>query len=182
MEVELEVKLLYMDTERLQRQLEQKGAKKLGEEHQVNIRLDSSRHPIDPNHGYLRIRSVHSINGDEYHELTFKKQQSKEGLRNNIEYTVSIDHPKNALAIFENLGYDLQDRGKKHRISYIYQDARFDFDRWDDNTYPYPYVEIEVSHMEQLDMLLEEFSISKTHISTKSIAELKEEWKNKNIL
>ena len=36
--------------------------------------------------------------------------------------------------------------GYKKEKSYIYDGIRFDFDRWDENTYPYPYMEIEVEN------------------------------------
>ncbi|MDO5713904.1 MAG: class IV adenylate cyclase [Tissierellia bacterium] len=182
MEEELEVKLLDIDVESLKTQLKEKGARKITEENQVNITINSSKHPIDPNHGYLRIRSVTLISGEEYHEFTFKEQKSKDGIRENIEHTVKIDNPKSCLSILEQLGYDIKDQGTKHRESFLYKGARFDFDTWDSGTYPYPYVEIEVTHKGELDGLIDEFSLPRNNISTKSIAELKNIWKNKNKL
>lgn len=182
MERELEVKILNIDIDELMDKVKAKGGKKIGEEEQINITINSSKHPIDPDLGYLRLRTTKKENGDVTHTFTFKEQRKAEGIRDNREHNVEVDDPKEVLSILRLLGYDQLDRGEKHRISYEYDGARFDFDTWDRETYPKPYAEIEVTHKDKLDILIKEFSINYDNVSTKSIAELKEEWKSGNIL
>lgn len=176
MERELEVKLLGLDTEALEKKVEEKGGIFLGEELQVNITINSSTHPIPEEQGYLRLRTVEA-GGKTAHIFTFKEQKTKDGIRDNLEHSTLISDPKELLGILELLGYDQRDRGTKKRVSWSYKEGRFDFDTWDSDTYPYPYVELEVSRASQLDVLLEEFSIDRKYVCTKSIGELKREWK-----
>ena len=77
--------------------------------------------------------------------------------------------------ILKDLKYEIKEEGYKNRTSYIYQNIRFDLDKWDKNTYPYPYMEIEVEKKEDLEKAVNLLKIHKNNISTKSIMELKEE-------
>ena len=45
----------------------------------------------------------------------------------------------------------------------------------DDNTYPYPYMEVEFKDINDLYTVLKELDIDKGKVSTKSIKELKDE-------
>ena len=51
--------------------------------------------------------------------------------------------------------------------------ARLDFDRWDEDFYPYPYLEIEVKNEEHLTQIINKLGIRKDQISTESISELR---------
>ena len=88
-----------------------------------------------------------------------------------------VENKEAILQIFHELGYDKIEEGFKERKSYSLQNARFDLDIWDEKTYPYPYMEIEVESQEELDKMIKLLNISEENISTKSIMELKEELK-----
>ncbi len=176
MDREIEVKLLGVDLEKLEKELVAKGAEFLGEEHQVNYVINSTSHPIDTS-GYLRLRKTQK-NGEESLEFTFKAQSVQDEARDSKEYTTHVDNAENLLKTMELLGYDKIERGEKLRRSYEYKNARFDLDRWDEETYPIPYAEIEGTSGIAIYALVEEFGLSRDQVSTKSITELRKEYFN----
>lgn len=177
MEKELEVKILGMDMGDLKKKVLELGAEKLSEEKQVNLRINSSRHPIDPEMGYLRLRRVEYMNGQGHKELTFKAKKENKVLRNYSEFTTRIENEEALLSILEILGYDQISRGEKHRESYGYKGARFDFDTWDKDSYPDPYMEIEVEDESQFKEIIQALEIPEENISRKSIGELRADLK-----
>lgn len=178
-EKELEVKILNEDYNRIEKKLIELGAKFLGKEIQKNILINSKLKPIEKNiNGYLRIRLSETENTKIKKTLTLKQNiENSKKIRSNIEYNVDIDDENNLLLILEKLGYDDINIAYKERKSYIYENIRFDFDRWDKNTYPFPYMEIEVEKPEDLNEIIEVLNISRKNISNKSIKELQKELK-----
>ena len=177
MEKELEVKILGMDFTDLKKRVLELGAEKLSEENQINLRINSSKHPIDPELGYLRVRLVKEADGSEKKEFTFKAKDKAKLVRNYSEFTTNFDNEEALLSILDILGFDEVSRGEKHRESYVYQGARFDFDTWDKESYPDPYMEIEVQSEEQFKEIISALKIPQENISKKSIAELRAELK-----
>lgn len=175
MERELEVKLLGLDVEKFEKKLIDLGAELIAREYQKNTTINSSTHPIDnANKGYLRIRHTKNlIDNDEKYYFTFKEQITNKGIRENLEHTIIFDDESELLNILKCLEYDIYDTGFKNRVSYIYKSVRFDIDSWDEKTYPYPYIEVEVPNKETLDKILLELEVDDKAISTMSIAELK---------
>ncbi len=174
---ELEVKILNIDLEEMEKKIISLGGNLIAKEIQVNTLIDSSERPIKDNiNAYLRIRETKDVlNNKSDITLTLKKIISTDGLRENIEMNSEVENKEVILQIFRELGYDRIEEGYKERKSYKLQNARFDLDVWDEKTYPYPYMEIEVETQEDLDRMIKLLQISKENISTKSIMELKEE-------
>lgn len=77
--------------------------------------------------------------------------------------------------ILKDLKYEIIEEGYKERKSYLYEKIRFDLDKWDKETYPFPYMEIEVEKEDDLEKAISLLNIDKNNITTKSIMELKEE-------
>ena len=75
------------------------------------------------------------------------------------------------------LGVSVIELNYKIRDSYLYKDARFDFDELDKKTFDVPYLEIEVKDDEKLEEIIKEFNIERKNITTKNITELR---KNKD--
>lgn len=175
MERELEVKLLGIDVDKFEKDLIDRGAKMIAKEYQKNITINSTKHPIDNrDKGYLRIRHTKNlINDTEKYYFTFKEQIKNKDIRENIEHTIEFDKESELLNILNCMGYDIYDTGYKNRVSYIYENARFDIDIWDENTYPYPYIEVEVKNKEELKKILSDLKVDNKAVSTMSIAELK---------
>lgn len=174
---ELEVKILNVDLEEMERLIISLGGRLIAKEKQVNTLIDSNSKPIKNSiNAYLRIRETRDLlNNKSSITLTLKKIISTNGLRENLELNSEVENKKVILQIFNELGYDHIEEGYKDRRSYTLQNARFDLDVWDEGTYPYPYMEIEVENQEHLDKMIKLLNISEENISTKSIMELKEE-------
>lgn len=178
--LELEVKVLNMDLEKLEKKIKSLGGVLRAHERQTNFIIDNeARHIQEKLDSYLRIREkVNLLDGRETKTLTFKKNLKGETLRENMEINVGIDsqeEKENILKILSLLGYEIISIGYKDRLSYKLDNIRFDLDTWDEKTYPYPYMEIEVERKEDLDKALDLLEIPRENVSSKSIVELKKE-------
>ena len=175
-EREKEVKVFNLDLDALKKELLSKGAEHLGEEKQVNYILkcdiDSKTNLLK---SLLRLREVDK-GGKKSFYLTYKiRGKDGKGLRNSKEITSEIKDKDAILEIFEMLGIIPEKVDNKKRDSYLYKDARFDFDEFDKETFDRPYLEIEVENDEKLDELIKEFNIDRKNITTKNINELRKE-------
>lgn len=177
MEKELEVKVLNIDKDEIQKKLSNVGASLMKREEQINYLLDSKDNSIQcKNNSYLRLRETKDLDTNQTkHILTLKENVSKDGIRENVEISSEIEDKKALLYIMEVLGYDVIQKGFKERTSYIYDGIRFDIDTWDENTYPYTYMEIEVKSEDDLIKAIKLLDIDQKNISTKSIVELRED-------
>lgn len=174
---ELEVKILNIDLNQMEEKIKKLGGKLIAKEVQVNTLIDSKDKYIEKNlDSYLRIRETKSILEDSIkYTLTMKKNVEREAIRENIETNIDISDREAMIKLLENLGYFVYQEGYKERTSYILEGARLDLDTWDKDTYPYPYMEIEVKNQDDLEQMINKLSISKENISTKSILELRKE-------
>ncbi|MBC8591337.1 class IV adenylate cyclase [Wansuia hejianensis] len=179
MEKELEVKVLGIDIEDIEKKIISLGGKLIANEVQVNTLIDSKDRPIKSYlDAYLRIRQTKDIlNNKDYIYLTLKKNINLEGIRENLELTTEISNKDMMIQILKDLGFDYNEVGHKKRKSYEFMDARIDLDTWDENTYPFPYMEIEVRDIKHLNEVIKYLEIPQENISTKSIVELRKELK-----
>ncbi|MEY8416745.1 class IV adenylate cyclase [Tissierella praeacuta] len=178
---ELEVKILNVNLDEMESKLRSLGATLIEKELQVNTLIDSKENFIQNSlDSYLRIREARSIlNNNIKFTLTMKKNINREGIRENIEINTDISDKNAMLEVLKSLGYYVIQEGFKERTSYVLNNIRFDLDKWDDSTYPEPYMEIEVNDEDELEGIIELLDIPKENISTKSIVELRKE---KNLL
>ncbi|MDR7870455.1 MAG: class IV adenylate cyclase [Tissierellaceae bacterium] len=179
MERELEVKVLGINLEEMEKKVRALGGILLSKEKQINTLIDSSERPIKSYiDAYLRIRETQDLlNNKEKTEFTLKKNIAKDGLRDNIELTAEIEDKDIMLEILVNLGFEKIEVGYKERKSYELLGARLDFDKWDKETYPFPYMEIEVKDSKHLAEIVKILEIPQENISLKSIVELRKELK-----
>ncbi|MCI5840071.1 MAG: class IV adenylate cyclase [Peptoniphilaceae bacterium] len=172
MEKELEIKVLNIDVEEIEKKLIHLNALKIGEEFQTNYTFESE----NINEGsYLRIRKTKIGINEKPIELTFKERVKNLKIRQYNEYTVHIDNVDNMISILKFLNVDLKYIGKKKRISYKLKNARIDIDIWDKETYPLPYLEIEVSNEDDINEIINILNINRDNITKKSISELRDE-------
>ena len=174
---ELEVKILNIDIEQIEVKILALGGKLISKELQVNTLIDSSKNPIKSSiDAYLRIRETKDLlNDKETTTLTLKKNLKNNYVRENIELNTNIENKDVMLEILHDLGFDKIEAGHKKRTSYLLENARIDLDIWDENTYTYPYMEIEVENEKALDKIINMLEINPENISTKSIVELRDE-------
>lgn len=175
--MEREVKVLNVDLDEMEKKLKALGARLVSEEYQINTIIDREDRFIEKGlNSYLRIRETKNLITDTTSiDLTLKKNISSDKTRQNVEITTRIDNKEAMLEILRNLQYEVVKEGYKNRKTYVYDDIRFDLDRWDKDTYPYEYMEIEVKKEEDLDRAIDLLHINRENISTKSIMELREE-------
>ncbi len=172
-EREIEVKLIHLD-EGFESRLLEHGARFDVEEEQINVRVNSTSHPI-PDPSYLRVRTIRISGQADRHELTFKRRVNAHQARVNEEFTVSVEDADALLSLLRQVGYDQQQRGRKQRRRYLWEDFRIEFDRWDTETLPFSYVEVEASSPERLNRFYRTFEIPEQAICTESIAELQQD-------
>ncbi len=176
--LELEVKILNMDLGLLEEKIKSLGGVLKSVEKQTNIVIDTRDKKIQKDlDGYLRIRDkLNLVTNEKTSKLTFKKNLKGKKVRENIELDVRLEGPddkENIIKILELLGYEIVNIGYKDRKTYLLGDIRFDLDKWDEETYPTPYMEIEVKKEEDLQRALDLLEIPKENVSILSIVELK---------
>lgn len=181
MEKELEVKILGLDVKLLEDKIIKLGATFIDEEYQENIIFSNPEKPLEGG-SYLRIRKSESKKNPSknYIETTLKKRINKESIRVNEEYTTRVENPEMLTEIYKAMGFTQISIGFKKRIKYTYSDITFDIDTWDEKTYPYPYMEIEVKREEDLKEVLSKLNIPMENVSTESIQTLKEKISQKS--
>ncbi|MDO5301651.1 MAG: class IV adenylate cyclase [Tissierellia bacterium] len=175
MEREMEVKILNEDVTELKKKVLALGAQEEGVEEQINIRLQNIQNPVDDALGYLRLR-IAEKKGKTKYEFTFKAKEKTTESKNNMEYTTLVEDPQALLEILKFMGIEEVSRGTKHREKYSLDGSTFDFDTWDEETYPHPYMEIEVTEEGKLEQLLTALDIAPENVSTKSIGDLSKEY------
>lgn len=176
--LELEVKVLNIDADEMEKKLQDLGAVLIGKKSQVNTVYDTDDRKISggDSRSYMRIREeLDNLNGGQSSTLTMKQLVESHGLRKSKETNVRISSKDDMEFIMSQLGVKTINVGKKERTSYVYEDIRFDIDIWDKETYPHPYMEIEVKCREDLEKAKLLLGISDENVSTKSIKELRKE-------
>ncbi len=167
-EKEIEIKVLNHSVNEYIEMLEKIGASKVGEEYQKNYLINSN---LDYNKSYIRLRVL-----DDRAEFTLKERMDEDNFRINKETTTTVDDPESLLYILKALGFDYK-LECKHRIKYAFKDYIFDIDQWAEDVYPIPYMEIEARDASKLDDIIDLLNI-RSDITTKTIHQLKEEYKN----
>lgn len=177
MSKELEVKVININKEEIENRLKEVGAKLVKKEFQINTIFDTDDRIIKYTHnGYLRIReSRDQINNRTECIFTLKKNVSNDGIRENIEIESKIEDKEAIKKILRHLGLTVKHEGIKERISYSYEDILFDIDTWDKNTYPEPYLEIEVVKKEDLEKAIKLLGLDRNNVTDKSLAKLRME-------
>ncbi len=174
---ELEVKVLNIDKEEIEKKLIAIGAVLVKDENQINYRFDTDDYYLKKTYdGYLRIRITDDIlSGESTSTMTFKKNIKRDSLRINEEINTDLSNWENAAKIIGLLGYKQKRPGYKHRRSYMYENILFEIDTWDEETYAKPYLEIEVSSSEELEKAIRILNLDRSQITSKSIDELRKD-------
>ena len=174
---EREVKVLNIDKEEIEKKLTDLGAVLVKDEDQINYRFDSDDGFLKKTYkGYLRIRiTKNNISGETKSTMTFKRSIKRDSLRVNEEIDTDLSDWESTSKIIELLGYKRKRPGYKHRKSYMYENIMFEIDTWDEETYPKPYLEIEVSSYEDLEKAITLLNLDRSQITTKAIDELRKD-------
>lgn len=174
---EREVKVLNIDKDEIEKKLKGMGAILLKDEDQTNIRFDTEDNYLKKTYnGYLRLRiTKNNLNQEIKNTLTFKKNISRDNLRINEETETEVSNWEETVKILQILGYNNKRPGYKHRKSYLYDNIVFEIDTWDEETYPKPYLEIEMTDEEDLERAIELLQLDREQITSKPIDELRKD-------
>ena len=178
---ELEVKVLGIDKEGLKKKLVEIGAKLIKIELQVNTIFMNIDEDIEcVGKGYLRVRESKNLIDEKSENIfTFKRNISQDGFRENEEIETRIEDKDSLIKILDCLNIKVKHVGKKERIRYEFEGIKFDIDTWDSETYPDPYLEIEVESISDIEKAIVLLDINREDITTKSLKELRAEFKKK---
>ena len=152
MTYEVETKVLNIDAAALEGHMQQLGAIEIL---RTRLTVDWFR-PAGDEEGetpwYLRIRT----NSQGISEVTWKGQSTVLGAaRKHREINVKVADATSAAALFEVLGFELYAHQEKDRISWTYQDWKFELDQYPGMP---PYLEIEgrdEAHIQEALVLLQ---------------------------
>ncbi len=171
---EMEVKVLDIDKNEIEKKLREIGATLVKDEFQYNLRFDTEDKMIKKTkNAYLRVRTVtNNITGEVNSILTFKKNISRSEIRINEETETFVSDPEAMISIIENLGFKRSKPGKKQRKSFEYEGILFEIDEWDPTIYPKPYLEIEVKCKEDLEKAITLLDLDRSKITSKPLDEL----------
>ena len=136
---EIEVKILEVNRPLLEKRLAIIGAKKVFEGEIETLFFDFKEGTIVKQKNVLRLRKE-----PDGVELTYKKVHVTSTTKTAEEYSVGVSSLKTMEIILENLGLSVTGRTHKHRVSYTVDEARFDFDGYEDDLAYIPeFLEIE---------------------------------------
>ena len=125
---EIEVKILEVNRSMIEKTLAKLGAQKVFDSDIETLFLDSKDGAIVKKKDILRLRKE-----QDKIELTYKKVHLTQMAKTAEEYSVDVSNLDTMKIILEKLGLTVIDGTKKHRVSYITDDARFDFDCYSGN-------------------------------------------------
>jgi len=137
---EIEVQVLEINPDKIQKLLKQLGAKKI---------FDGKLHSIyysAPQGEHLRLRNFVT-----HATLTYKEPISKEDAKVRLEHETKVEF-KEMKHILDKLGFEIIKEIKKHRISYELKEFRYDIDTTEDIP---PMMEIEAPTEEKLKDAIE---------------------------
>ena len=176
---EIEVKVLNIDPDDIEEKLIKLGAKLIKKEYQVNTIFMSIDEDIEEvGNGYLRIRESKDLINEKVENIfTFKRNISQDGFRKNEETETLVEDKEALIKILSFMNINIKNEGKKERTSYEFESIRFDIDIWDKETYPYPYLEIEVNDSKDIEKAIKLLDIKEENVTTKSLKDLRSEMK-----
>lgn len=152
---ELETRIVDIDVENIRSILLSNGAQKVKVEDQINDIYDFEDGRLLEKKGYARIRTVNDmLNNKIVYFMTTKKMLSQERFKVMEENEVIIDNKKAGEGIFKSLGLVLKESNKKYRESYKLNDCLIEIDINDKSFCPFPYLEIETTSEEKLEIVV----------------------------
>jgi adenylate cyclase class 2 len=122
---EIEVKILEINREKVDRKLLTLGATKVFDDEILTSFLDFKDNSIDSKKDVLRLREQRGKV-----ELTYKKVHTYRGVKQAEEISVQVSDLDATILLLNNLGLRITHQMEKHRTSYVLGSTRFDIDRY----------------------------------------------------
>ena len=166
---EVEVKVLSIDPDAVEKKLLELGAEKTFSELMTVRYFDKKNGDIRKKGDLLRVRKF----GDERTEVCYKTNKRVEnGFKVCDEYNLSGESFAEAVKLFENLGYKVTCAYEKKRTTFLLNDLEIVIDQ-----YPQipPFVEIEGTDTESIEQLIKDLNLSGNERSSRAIGGLLQE-------
>lgn len=174
--MELEVKILDIDIEKIRAIMKDAGAVLVKNELQENYIHDFPDRRLLKEKGYARIRLVKDQEtGKETVFMTTKKLISREVYKKMDEHETVIENKEVGLGIFNALGLELLENVRKTRESYQYKNTLVEIDVNEKTYVPFPYLEVESASEEELQEVVTLLGYTMEDTSALSIHEILKE-------
>lgn len=167
---EIELKVIEINKENLIHQLLEMGAKKVYDGEIIDEFL--RRKNAKRSSSILRLRQ-----SNDGVFLTSKRRIKNNQAKVMEENEIKVSDYNTTVKIMKSIGYHVNERRKKHRISYILGDTRFEFDKLDNIPC---YLEIESSSPEKIYDFINKFGIDKKKVKKWNSNKLLKHYKAKN--
>lgn len=175
---EIETRILDIDVDYIREKMLKLGASNVKKENQVNNIFDFPDRRLLSKKGYARIRIIEDLlNNKNVYYMTTKKMLSQDKYKVMEENETIIESAQEGEKIFLSLGLTLVESIKKYRESYKYKNSLVEIDINDKSFCPFPYIEIETSHEEELIELVEYLGYTLEDTTSKTIYEILKERK-----
>ncbi len=170
---EIEVKIIDIDKAATIRKLEELGCERVKDESQINTIYDFPDLRLLAKKGYARVREVkNKITGQDAVYLTLKLMLSQEKYKVMEEHETLIRDADAGHGIFLGLGLIVRKILIKDRISYCYKNTLVEIDDVDHAEYPFPLLEVETSHEDELEEIVELLGYTMKDTTSKTMAEI----------
>ena len=175
---EIETRIIKINVDNIRNSLSSINAINVKKENQINKIFDFDDGRLLNEKGYARIRIVEDLlkNETRYY-MTTKKMLSQEKYKIMEENETVIEDGIQGENIFNSLGLKLVESIKKYRESYKYKNTLVEIDINDEEFCPFPYIEIETSHEDELKEVVSLLGYTMEDTTSKTIYELVGEYK-----
>ncbi|MCY6369560.1 class IV adenylate cyclase [Clostridium ganghwense] len=179
---EIETRIININIEDIRKKLLGINAKKVKQENQINNIYDFSDKKLLNAKGYARIRIVDDeLKNIKHIYMTTKKLLNQDKYKVMEENEIEINDDVEGENIFRSLGLELVQSIKKYRESYKYKNTLIEIDVNEKSFCPFPYIEIETAHEDELKEVVELLGYTLDDTTSKTIYEIMEEWGKRNI-
>lgn len=161
---EIEVKILEINVEEVEKKLKEMGAEKVFEDKVVSVYFDFSDKLLEKEGKILRLRQK----GDKV-ILTYKELISQEEAKIMDEYELIVSDFETIKRIFEGLGLFPLYEFNKHRTTYKLNNTNFEIDKYPDIP---AFLEIEAPNLETINKYISEFGFSREEAKSYSVKEV----------
>jgi adenylate cyclase class 2 len=168
---EIEVKILEINVEEVEKKLKKMGAEKVFDNEVVSIYFDFKDKSLEKVGKILRLRQK----GDEV-VLTYKEFISQDEAKIMDEYELSVSDFETMKRIFEGIGLFPLYEFRKHRKTYELKQIHFEIDRYPDVP---AFLEIEAPDLKTIDELISELGFPKEKVNSYSIKDVLEYYDKK---
>lgn len=176
---EIEVKILDIDKEAIIRRLNETGCQLVKDEGQVNTIYDFHDLRLLSKKGYARIREVHDrLQDRDIVFMTVKIMLSQEKYKIMEEHETLIGDALQGHAILKSLGMFVRKVLVKDRISYRYKNSLIEIDDVEGNEYPFPLLEIETEHEDELKEIVDLLGYTPKDTTSMTMTEIMAEYFN----